>query len=75
MQRENVFDELNIVCSIIGRKEDLDRVDITHLLKASKEVSYLECSPELEAFFMACSPEQLAHMLPRYVLGSEERDR
>lgn len=75
LQRESVFDELNIVCSIIGRKEDLDRVDITHLLKASKEVSYLECSPELEAFIKACSPEQLAHMLPRYVLGSEERDR
>lgn len=45
------------------------------MLKANKEVSYLECSPELEAFINSCSPEQLAHLLPRYVLSSEERDR
>ena len=75
IKREHVFDELNIICSIVGRKEDLDRVDITHLLKANKEVSYLECSPELEAFINDCSPEHLAHLLPRYVLSSEERDR
>lgn len=75
MMRENVFDELNIVCAIIGRKEDLDRVDITHLLKAHCEVSYLECSEELKEFIEACSPEQLAHLIPRYTISSEERDR
>jgi len=75
IMRENVFDELNIVCAIIGRKEDLDRVDITHLLKAHSEVSYLDCSLELVDFIETCSTEQLAPLIPRYTLGSEERDR
>jgi len=52
--REAVFDELNIVCSIVGRKEDLDRVDITHLLKANQEVSYLACSDDLKVFIDTC---------------------
>jgi hypothetical protein len=73
--RESVFDELNIVCSIVGHKEDLDRVDITHLLKANQDVSYLECSEELRKFLAACKVEELACMIPRYALGSEERDR
>jgi len=42
--REKCFDELNIVCSIVGRKEDIDRVDLAQLLKASEDVSYLELS-------------------------------
>ena len=42
--REKCFDELNIVCSIVGRKEDIDRVDLAQLLKAYEDVSYLELS-------------------------------
>lgn len=34
-QREEIFDELQTICTVVGRKEDLDRVDITGLLKSN----------------------------------------
>lgn len=73
--REKCFDELNIVCSIVGRKEDIDRVDLAHLLKAYEDVSYLELSKQVCEFLDTVSIDELPLFLPRYVLGSEERDR
>ena len=73
--REKCFDELNIVCSIVGRKEDIDRVDLAHLLKAYEDVSYLELSDQVCEFLDTVAIEELPLFLPRYVLGSEERDR
>lgn len=73
--REEIIDELILICVIIGRKEELDRVEITPLLKSNEEVSYLQCSPKLKEFISACTVEKLSHLLPRYSLGSESNDK
>lgn len=68
--------ELDLIATLAGRRNVLDRVECAGFMKAENLLEHegIEITPELRELLDICSAQQLAGLLPKYELPTETRE-